>query len=269
VAFDDSIQGMVMLVTAAWAVVVVASRMVRTPHKSLSPESSIALAVAAHEAARRGHERVDPEHVLLAALFDREIAARVEAAGTSPAVLQSDLDARLAELPVSPHAREKGVSASPALASALTRASRTGQGGSIGLPDLVTALAPSLRLAEPATRRADAGSSGPYRSTTAGPVARIRIVDDDATTMDAVVEILKGTFAKSHAEALHLMLTTHHKGSAIIGEFAPDEADALAERATQQARWRRMPLTVRVEHGSASKARERTWLERAWRKFAG
>jgi ATP-dependent Clp protease adapter protein ClpS len=87
--------------------------------------------------------------------------------------------------------------------------------------------------------------------------------------MEAVVAILTSTFAKSHAEAVHLMLTTHHRGSAVVGEFAPDEAETLAARATEQARWRGMPLKVAIEPAGTAERAEPSWVLRAWRKIAG
>jgi ATP-dependent Clp protease adaptor protein ClpS len=272
VDFDDSLQGMVMLVTAAWAVVVVATRMARTPHESLSPGSSIALAVAAHEAARRGHERIEPEHVLLAALFDRDLRLRVEAAGASAAGLRDELEAKLAALPSSAGVRGKSASVSPELAAALARASRTVNGRAIELFDLARALSPRLPLASSNDAPPLSGVSGPYRSARVGPFARVRIWNDDVSTMDAVVQILTRVFAKSHAEAMHLMLTTHHKGSAVIGEFARDEAESLAQRATELAREGGMPLWVAVEDADAATHNgpsRPSWLSRAWRKLAG
>ena len=53
--------------------------------------------------------------------------------------------------------------------------------------------------------------------------------NDDYTTMEYVVEVLRRFFHKGETEALHIMLTVHKKGKAIAAVYPRDVAEmALA-----------------------------------------
>src|SRR3954454_2133082 len=49
--------------------------------------------------------------------------------------------------------------------------------------------------------------------------------NDDYTTMEFVVEVLKRFFHKTDTEATHIMLTVHKSGAAVAGVFARDVAE--------------------------------------------
>ncbi len=76
---------------------------------------------------------------------------------------------------------------------------------------------------------------------------RVIFHNDDFTTMDFVVEVLRGQFHKTEAEAVHVMLTVHKKGAAVAGVYPRDVAETKVARVMQDARKRGMPLLLTTE----------------------
>jgi ATP-dependent Clp protease adaptor protein ClpS len=71
--------------------------------------------------------------------------------------------------------------------------------------------------------------------------------NDDYTTMEYVVEVLRGFFHKSETEALHIMLTVHKKGKAIAGVYPRDVAETKVGEVMRDAREHGHPLLVTAE----------------------
>src|ERR1700686_3699002 len=71
--------------------------------------------------------------------------------------------------------------------------------------------------------------------------------NDDYTTMEYVVEVLRRFFHKSETEALHFMLTVHKKGKAIAGVYARDVAETKVAEVMRDARECGHPLLVTAE----------------------
>lgn len=71
--------------------------------------------------------------------------------------------------------------------------------------------------------------------------------NDDFTTMDFVVDVLKSVFGKDPSEAMALMLAIHHAGKAIVGVYTYDIATSKAEKAMQLARNEGFPLRCTTE----------------------
>jgi ATP-dependent Clp protease adaptor protein ClpS len=86
------------------------------------------------------------------------------------------------------------------------------------------------------------------RQKTARP-RRYKVVfhNDDYTTMEFVVDVLRHFFHKSETEALHIMLTVHKKGSAVAGIYPRDVAETKVSEVTRHARENGMPLLVTAE----------------------
>ncbi len=86
------------------------------------------------------------------------------------------------------------------------------------------------------------------RQKTAVP-KRWRVVfhNDDYTTMEYVVMALMQFFHKSEAEAFHLMLTVHKKGSAVVGLYPRDVAETKVDLVLEHAREHGQPLLVTAE----------------------
>ena len=73
---------------------------------------------------------------------------------------------------------------------------------------------------------------------------KVIIYNDDFTTMDFVVHILKSVFFKSTTEAETLMLDVHHHGSATVGVYSYDIAKSKVRKATIMAREDNFPLRL-------------------------
>ncbi len=71
--------------------------------------------------------------------------------------------------------------------------------------------------------------------------------NDDYTTQEFVIFVLERFFFKSPTEALHVMLTVHHKGSAVAGVYTKDVAETKVEQVMEAARDNGMPLLLTTE----------------------
>lgn len=76
---------------------------------------------------------------------------------------------------------------------------------------------------------------------------KVIIYNDDFTTMEFVVMILKQIFFKSEEEAQTLMLQVHHSDKAVVGIYSYDIAVSKAKKATSMAREQGFPLRLTVE----------------------
>ena len=76
---------------------------------------------------------------------------------------------------------------------------------------------------------------------------KVTIFNDDFTTMEFVVMILKVVFFKSEAEAETLMLQVHHSDKAVVGIYSYDIAVSKVNKATQMAREAGFPLRLTYE----------------------
>ena len=76
---------------------------------------------------------------------------------------------------------------------------------------------------------------------------KVIIYNDDFTTMEFVVMILKQVFFKSEEEAQALMLQVHHSDKAVVGIYSYDIAVSKANKATNMARENGYPLRLTIE----------------------
>jgi ATP-dependent Clp protease adaptor protein ClpS len=76
---------------------------------------------------------------------------------------------------------------------------------------------------------------------------KVILHNDDFTTMEFVVMILKQVFLKSEEEAQTLMLQVHHSDKAVVGIYSYDIAVSKMRRATNMAREQGFPLRISVE----------------------
>jgi len=76
---------------------------------------------------------------------------------------------------------------------------------------------------------------------------KVILHNDDFTTMEFVVMILKQVFLKSEEEAQTLMLQVHHSDKAVVGIYSYDIAVSKMRRATIMAREQGFPLRISVE----------------------
>ncbi|HEX8720513.1 MAG TPA: ATP-dependent Clp protease adaptor ClpS [Pyrinomonadaceae bacterium] len=79
------------------------------------------------------------------------------------------------------------------------------------------------------------------------PLFRVLLHNDDFTTMEFVVEVLKRVFGKSEAEAFRVMWAVHTQGVGCAGVYTYEVAEMKVERVSQMARQREYPLLCTME----------------------
>lgn len=75
---------------------------------------------------------------------------------------------------------------------------------------------------------------------------KVIIHNDDFTTMDFVVLVLKTIFFKTTVESEQLMMHVHQKGSAVVGVYSYDIARTKVDKATDMARREGFPLRLSI-----------------------
>jgi ATP-dependent Clp protease adaptor protein ClpS len=220
----------------------------RRPFARQESALTIALTVAALDAVRRKRGPVVPAHIALAAVFALE-----REDGPDLSTIREALDAYLDGLPEAPIDSRSPLGTK--VKAALMRLTldrpetfATLQGLLDALRDdpLVEELLAAVILPPRSQPR---GLAAPYRGHGEDTV-RIVMHDDDVSSMEGVLAVLRDSFAKGSTEAMHLMLTTHYMGAVVVARRPLAEAEALRERATTQAQSMGMPLRVTVEAGS-------------------
>lgn len=76
---------------------------------------------------------------------------------------------------------------------------------------------------------------------------KVIIYNDDFTSMEFVVLVLKQVFFKSEEDANALMLKVHHSDKAVVGIYTYDIAVSKVRKATTMAREQGFPLRLTVE----------------------
>lgn len=76
---------------------------------------------------------------------------------------------------------------------------------------------------------------------------KVILHNDDFTTMDFVVFILRHVFLRNEAEAFTIMLKVHEEGIGIAGVYTYEVATMKCEKAMNLARAREFPLLCTVE----------------------
>jgi ATP-dependent Clp protease adaptor protein ClpS len=231
------------------------------------PPLTIALTVAALEATRRAQGKVSPAHLAHAAVFALE-----RDGGPDLALVREALEAHLDALPTEkvPPDAPLGPAVITAIEAAATAADREAR--SLSLRDVLARLREDRLVGalldaadRPPPSRPGGRLGAPYRAPGAGELVAIVLVNDDVSTMEGVLAVLRDAFAKGNAEALHLMLTTHYEGRAVVGRYPQTEAEAVRARAVAHARTMGMPLAIELELGeneASASARRLSLAER-------
>lgn len=72
-------------------------------------------------------------------------------------------------------------------------------------------------------------------------------LNDDFTTMDFVVEVLKKVFYHNGTVATTIMLTIHKKGSCVVGTYSLDIAQSKQQKAIEMAQKAGYPLRITIK----------------------
>jgi ATP-dependent Clp protease adaptor protein ClpS len=73
------------------------------------------------------------------------------------------------------------------------------------------------------------------------------LYNDDYTTLDFMIMVLKTVFHKTDEEAEQIMNSVHNQGKEIAGTYSFDIAVSKANKATRMAREENYPLKLTVE----------------------
>ncbi|WP_456471189.1 ATP-dependent Clp protease adaptor ClpS [Caminibacter sp.] len=76
---------------------------------------------------------------------------------------------------------------------------------------------------------------------------KVLLLNDDYTTFDFVIEILKSVFHKTEEEAINLTLKVDREGSAAVGMYPYEIAEMKVNKVHTLARNAGYPLRARIE----------------------
>jgi ATP-dependent Clp protease adaptor protein ClpS len=79
------------------------------------------------------------------------------------------------------------------------------------------------------------------------PLFKVLLHNDDYTTVDFVVKILKLVFHKSMDDATRIMLSVHRSGIGVAGVYPYEIAEAKVARVAELARADNFPLLCTLE----------------------
>ena len=79
------------------------------------------------------------------------------------------------------------------------------------------------------------------------PLFKVLLHNDDYTTMEFVVFVLKTIFHKSEPDAVKIMLAVHEQGVGIAGVYTFEIAEAKVSKVIELARQSEYPLLCTVE----------------------
>lgn len=76
---------------------------------------------------------------------------------------------------------------------------------------------------------------------------KVLLLNDNYSTMDFVIEILKKVFRKSEDEATQIMLNVHENGKGLCGTYSHEIAATKVEQVKRNARKAQFPLKAVME----------------------
>jgi ATP-dependent Clp protease adapter protein ClpS len=223
---------------------------------TLSPELIAVIEAARLDASRRGHTHLTLEHMLLALTANADVVAVLRACRADPEDLRRELEEYLALLTPEP-------AESLRLHTVLQRAAAHAQSTMRAQVDTVSVLVQTRREQDAYAslllraagielvdlKRCVSHGKPDIRPQQLEGVSRaaLRLHNDDYTTMEFVVGVMRSFFAMDEAEAQRQMLLIHQEGSAIVATLPMDEAIERAERITEEAARAEYPLRCSLE----------------------
>ena len=119
------------------------------------------------------------------------------------------------------------------------------------MPDPKDPTVPPTKGPLPKSPKKDSGDTGTQtleRIKTKKPqLYRVIMHNDDYTTQEFVVFVLKQFFRKEDTEAQHLMLKVHMTGKAIVAVYTKDIAETKTNQVTDYSREHGQPLQLTLE----------------------
>lgn len=79
------------------------------------------------------------------------------------------------------------------------------------------------------------------------PLYKVLLHNDDYTTMDFVVFILRSVFRRTEEEAVRIMLHVHQRGMGVAGVYTREVAETKASKVMRLARDHDFPLLCTIE----------------------
>ena len=79
------------------------------------------------------------------------------------------------------------------------------------------------------------------------PLYKVLLHNDDFTTMDFVVFILRTVFQRSETDAIRVMMHVHNRGVGIAGVYTYEVAEAKVAKVISLAREYEFPLLASME----------------------
>jgi ATP-dependent Clp protease adaptor protein ClpS len=219
----------------------------------LDEEMQVALALAKHAASSR-QQPFAPIHVLYALVQAESVADAIRALGGDPSSIEAAIDTALDRVvPVGDLAAGDPRDGNKLLGTALGLARAHER--EMTLADTLNQLAhtPLAALLEAAPVSAAAlffqlvhGDQPPVALVGETHV-HVILRNDDYTTQDLVVSLLRDVFELPADRAQAVMREAHERGRAIVGRFAADLAKTKIETARRRARDQAAPLWLGVE----------------------
>src|SRR2546429_1250195 len=78
------------------------------------------------------------------------------------------------------------------------------------------------------------------------PLYKVLLHNDDFTTMEFVVDILRNVFHKSESDAVHIMLAVHEQGVGVAGGYTDEISGTKISAVTPRARTHGFPFLCTV-----------------------
>jgi len=79
------------------------------------------------------------------------------------------------------------------------------------------------------------------------PLYKVLLHNDDYTTMEFVVLVLRSVFNKSEEDAFRIMMAVHQQGIGVAGVYSYEIAEAKVDKVIQLARDKEFPLLCTME----------------------
>ncbi len=97
------------------------------------------------------------------------------------------------------------------------------------------------------TKREGGAATETVQRTQRAPLYKVLLHNDDFTTQEFVVFVLKSVFRHDENDAVAIMLHVHQRGIGVAGLFPREIAEAKATQTIELARANDFPLLVTVE----------------------